>query len=172
MSSNCEIANLTKSYIKTAMLELLAKQSYDKVSITDLVAKAGVSRTAFYRNYSSKEELIYEICYDIIHFSFIDIKEFYSSSLEELQKVFSRLRSKKKEIDIITKASLENMHLLNHRKEIADELIKKNTERKYEEAAFEGALQAIIYKWIYDNMAESDREIALITYKILHKDVN
>lgn len=169
MSTNKEISNLTKSYIKTAMLELLAKQSYDKVSITELVKKAGVSRTAFYRNYTSKDELIEELSKEIINFSFMDINEFNSSTLEDLEAFYSRLRSKKREIEIVTLASVENFHILNHKKEIAGEVIKRNSERKYEEAAFEGAIQAIVYKWIYDNMTESDKEMARITYNILHK---
>ncbi len=64
MSSNSEIATLTKTYIKTAMLELLSKQSYDKISITELVKRAGVSRTAFYRNYASRDELIDDLVKD------------------------------------------------------------------------------------------------------------
>ena len=169
MSKNYEIANLTKSYIKTAMLELLAKKSYDKVSITELVAKAGVSRTAFYRNYSSKEELIYELSYELISYSFIGFDEFYKSSIEDLEKFFKGLRENKRIIEICTKASLENIHILNHKKDLAGEVIKRNVDRKYEEAAFEGAIQAIVYKWILDNMVESDMEMAKITYKILHK---
>ena len=67
MSSNSEIATLTKTYIKTAMLELLSKQSYDKISITELVKRAGVSRTAFYRNYTSRDELIDDLVKDILN---------------------------------------------------------------------------------------------------------
>ncbi len=170
MSKNCEIANLTKSYIKTAMLELLAKKSYDKVSITELVAKAGVSRTAFYRNYSSKDELIYELSYELINYSFIGYEKFYKSSVEEIEEFFKTIKENKKIIEVCTKASLENIHILNRKKDLAGEVIKRNVDRKYEEAAFEGAIQAIVYKWILDNMVESEKEMAKITYKILHKN--
>ncbi len=169
MSTNQEISNLTKSYIKTAMLELLSKQRYDKISITDLVARAGVSRTAFYRNYSSKDDLIEDIVHDLIESTNIDIQIFLNYNVKELETFYNCLRSKKKEIEIITKASLENLHILNHKKDLACEIIKRNIEKQYEDAAIGGAINAIVYKWILENMNETDEEMAKITYKIIHK---
>ena len=169
MSSNSEIATLTKTYIKTAMLELLSKQSYDKISITELVERAGVSRTAFYRNYTSRDELIDDLVKDILNSTSLDAKEIIEYNINDLENFYRDLRSKKKEIEILTKASLENIHILNRKKEIAVEILKRNSLKGYKDAATEGALNSIISKWILDGMVLSDKEIASITYKIFHE---
>ena len=169
MSTNKELSNLTKCYIKTAMLELLSKQRYDKISITELVKRAGVSRTAFYRNYISKDELIEDIVHELLENTSLDIELIKAYTLEEIENCYKHIRSQKKEIEIITKASLENLHILNHKKDLAFEIIKKNTDKSYEDAAFEGAINSIVYKWILDGMKESDIEIARITYNYIHR---
>jgi AcrR family transcriptional regulator len=47
-----------KDAIFSTLMALLRKKSLADVTITELARKAGVSRMAFYRNYSSKDEII------------------------------------------------------------------------------------------------------------------
>lgn len=49
---------LVRDSIYTALLQLMDQTSFDKISITDIVRRAGVSRMAYYRNYQSKEEIL------------------------------------------------------------------------------------------------------------------
>ena len=48
--SNQESNLLTREAIETALLQLLEKKKLTKISISELVKRAGVSRAAFYRN--------------------------------------------------------------------------------------------------------------------------
>ncbi len=59
--SNHEVNRLTREAICTALILLLNEESFDKISITHLVQRAGVSRTAYYSNYSSKQEILYDL---------------------------------------------------------------------------------------------------------------
>lgn len=61
---NAETHRMTIENIQEAMNLLLQTKSYEKITITDIVRKAGVSRTAFYRNYNSKEEVVQSIIHD------------------------------------------------------------------------------------------------------------
>ena len=45
----------TKSCIMEALLQLMHTKDYNDISITDITARAGVSRMAYYRNYRSKD---------------------------------------------------------------------------------------------------------------------
>lgn len=47
-----------KSLIVEALFELLQKQSFEKISITAITQKAGVSRLSYYRNFKSKEDIV------------------------------------------------------------------------------------------------------------------
>ena len=46
---------------KISLLQLLEKKDLKKITISELVQRAGVSRAAFYRNYGSKEEILESI---------------------------------------------------------------------------------------------------------------
>ena len=56
--SNKESNQITRESIETALLFLMEKKELSKISVSELVKKAGVSRNAFYRNYKSKEEIL------------------------------------------------------------------------------------------------------------------
>ena len=53
-----ESNRLAKECIVTALIELMKVRDYHSISITDITRKAGVSRMAYYRNYSSKEDIL------------------------------------------------------------------------------------------------------------------
>jgi AcrR family transcriptional regulator len=52
MEKQNEINLLTKECILTALLRLMEEKPYSSISITDITTLAGVSRMAYYRNYS------------------------------------------------------------------------------------------------------------------------
>ncbi|MBM9833823.1 TetR/AcrR family transcriptional regulator, partial [Enterococcus faecalis] len=47
---NKEANQITRESLETALLFLMEKKELTKISISELVEKAGVSRNAFYRN--------------------------------------------------------------------------------------------------------------------------
>ncbi len=53
--------NLTREYIIKAFEKLLESNDFDKLSVCDIVEKAGVSRMSFYRNFKSKEDLVFQL---------------------------------------------------------------------------------------------------------------
>ena len=57
-NNNVELNNLTKECIVTAVLLLMDVMPYNKITITDICKKAGVSRNAFYRNYPKKDAIM------------------------------------------------------------------------------------------------------------------
>ena len=163
--------HLTKEYIKTAMLELLAQRNFAKISITDLVARAGVSRTAFYRNYASKEDLMEEIVNDVLNiFSIESIKNMLHYSKDEYAHFFSLLRSKKKEISLITSAGIENINIINRNSNVSNAIINHHQYLSFEEIAFMGAFNSITFKWTLNGMKESDQEMAETVYKVLYNE--
>lgn len=61
---NAESHRVTLESIQQAMIALLQEKSFQEITILELVQKAGVSRSAFYRNYQSKEEVLQSIVHD------------------------------------------------------------------------------------------------------------
>lgn len=50
--------NRTRTRIIKALLSLMRKKKFSDITVTDIVARAGVARASYYRNFSSKEEVI------------------------------------------------------------------------------------------------------------------
>ena len=49
---------MAKDCIFTALVLLMQKKEYDKISIVDIARKAGVSRMTYYRHFTSKEDVL------------------------------------------------------------------------------------------------------------------
>lgn len=54
---NDELKRVTREAIEEALFILLKTTPFDKISISNLTAKAGVSRSAWYSNYASMEDV-------------------------------------------------------------------------------------------------------------------
>ena len=50
--------NFIKSCIVTALIELMKERDFDQITITEIANKAGVSRMAYYRYYTSKNDIL------------------------------------------------------------------------------------------------------------------
>ena len=48
----------SRYYIVEALFKLMSVYDYDKIKVTDIVAKAGVGRVTFYRYFKKKEDVI------------------------------------------------------------------------------------------------------------------
>lgn len=65
-----------KEYIFESLMILLNENNFEKISITDIVKKAGVSRMTYYRYYKNKEDIIRVHINDI----FNDVNEYISKN--------------------------------------------------------------------------------------------
>ena len=48
----------TKKNVYNALIELMKGKSFDQISIVNIVVEADIARLTFYRNYSSKEDVV------------------------------------------------------------------------------------------------------------------
>jgi Transcriptional regulator len=65
--ANAEIKAQTKYRLLEALLHLLNSKDLIDISVSELVRKAGVSRSAFYRNYNYIDEILIEYANNIFH---------------------------------------------------------------------------------------------------------
>ncbi len=158
-----EEKNLTRDYIFEAFFKLLETDNYDKISVAQITEKAGVSRMSFYRNFSSKEDLVVKALqkiakalenkiasieekneYTVIKCFFETFKEhkifFVSLSQEPIAKNFSELTMKKLK---------ENFP--------ED---KFNKTQKYISIFYYSAFSSVIFEWLKNGCEESCEEMA------------
>ena len=65
-----ESNKITKEAIFQALLILLEKKKLSEITITEIINKSGVSRSAFYRNYKTKESILFEFMDESIKYVF------------------------------------------------------------------------------------------------------
>ena len=49
----------TRQRLKEALLELIAGQPYESITVEDITRRADVGRSTFYSHYTSKDELLF-----------------------------------------------------------------------------------------------------------------
>ncbi len=160
--SNQQINKITRDNIKDALMSLMKEKSFKSVTITELVKKAGVSRTAFYRNYESKEAILFEItenCISTVKKCFSEIKK-HIDCYDHFLEMFSKIKEAKEEIDLAFKAHLHLDDLLPSENLFSKLLSDKNGSDRYGLIGLEGAFKAIIGDWIKNGMKESEEEMA------------
>lgn len=59
--TNQESKALTRESIKIALVQLMKAHTFEEITVTSILERAGVSRAGFYRNYPSKESVLDEI---------------------------------------------------------------------------------------------------------------
>lgn len=55
-----------RSRVLSAAVDLFAQQGYERTSVAQVVAAAGVAKGGFYHHFASKEDLLYEVYGDLI----------------------------------------------------------------------------------------------------------
>ncbi|MCD8363614.1 MAG: TetR/AcrR family transcriptional regulator [Lachnospiraceae bacterium] len=66
---------MTRECIFTALLLLMERMPYEKITITDIAKKAGVSRMSYYRLYKSKDDILIQYFNDAFEDCLKQIRE-------------------------------------------------------------------------------------------------
>ena len=156
-----EIADLL-SCVQPFVPKEREKKDLAKISISELVKRAGVSRAAFYRNYDSKEEILESVFKRSVHnimeqLSHYDVKT-------DLYLVWVHLfRAAKKEAKVIQLAL--DYHLEKIFVQAMQEFLEKYHGKSkgvssYLHSFWSSAIVSVLLKWIKDGMKVPAEKIA------------
>ncbi len=108
------IEERSKSYIVEALFILMKDTAFEKISVSDVINKAGVGRATFYRHFKKKEDVI-------IYYlernakAFVFNQHYYprckDDYIETAKAVFSMLKENKQAFQMMKKAHLEYLYL-------------------------------------------------------------
>lgn len=172
--SNREAKSLTRQYIKTALLYLMKETTYDKITVTAIINRAGVSRAGFYRNYSSKEEVLEDISASV----YKKLTEYYMQELENNNlyqryvMLFRKLRENAEWFQLVLMLNSHQNYIFNTAAYVEQYLNPQSPEEHYRYIAVVHAQRAIIIDWFSNGMKESPEKIAKIFTEFFKDDVN
>ena len=173
--SNNAINQLVKECIYISLTTLMKNQEFRDITITDITRKAGVSRMAYYRNYSSKEEILTDYLDELFQLYLngliahdqIDAHKF-------TYNFFVYFRLHKTLIQNLIKANL-SMLILNrfdkYLSSIFEKMIKRNPPTTSDTLYIHflaGGLYKILIEWIKNGLKESDEEMTAFMLRQYH----
>ncbi|MDQ8691720.1 TetR/AcrR family transcriptional regulator [Streptococcus sp. IsoGale022] len=162
---NQESNQITRESLEISLMQLLEKKELKKITISELVERAGVSRAAFYRNYSSKEQILEEIFKNTVQ-GITDKLEEFNFKTEMYQIWLFLFKEAKKEARVISLAIDYNFEKLLTQA-VFDFLEKRNRNRNakkmtnsYTNSFWSSAVVSVLSKWIKDGMKVPAEKIA------------
>ena len=159
-----------KEALAIALLKLMEHKNLMQISISEIVNKAGVSRSSFYRNFNSKEEILidyiekrYRHYFNSLTISSKDIKIF----------LYHRLHFIKQNKTFFI--CLRKNNLLNYLFEEMDPDLASYLSGEqifaspYHRAMFTSCSAGIIRQWIDNNFKESEEELLALQFSVSAK---
>ncbi|PFF88517.1 TetR family transcriptional regulator [Bacillus cereus] len=163
---NKDINEATKEAIYIALLQLMKKKDFEKITITDITKRAGVSRMAFYRNFQRKGEILTNRLDELFkeYYEEILLKE-VPSTYDFAVSFFIYFRNHNHLIKAMIQAQLHielipkfNQYLEN----IYMNIYKNQSRNSYEIKFLVGGILNILISWIESDMKESNEDMAKV----------
>lgn len=143
--ANDDYRKLIRESIQTALFQLMEKKQFCKIKITEVIERAGVSRSAFYRNFSSLDEVISEVLKKICKYIYV-IKE--NIILPNLELLFKKINENIEIFKTLIKSGLESKILENMNNFFKNNSLKDKT-LFY---SINGIIYNFIYEWCKGNL--------------------
>ena len=173
--SNKETNRLTRESICTALVLLLKNQDFEKISITDIVKRAGVSRTAYYSNYASKQEILYDLVDSLISevnqklLPYADEKTGKAKHPRKfISTMFEVFYQQKEVYQTLYHAHFNHIILDRLNESMIANLQDQSEENIYRIYFNAGALYNVFSKWIQSDMTTSLEEMTNMCLNMYH----
>ena len=150
----------SKKYIAEALICLMRKKDFSEITNKDITDKAGLSHFTYYRNFSSKDDVIKFYLDDITN-EFIKNKNVNytpNNFKEYIITLFYHLKEKE-EIGLL----LYKANLIHYIKDEFDKIFMNkatNIKEKYNYYFVSGGLYNIYYYWLISGCKESPEELS------------
>ena len=168
--SNLESHQLTKECIQTALLYLMGETTFEKITVTDIIRRAGVSRAGFYRNYASKEEVLDEIAdraFAKFHTIF-DVRSDIPEASGFIRILLSEVQKHSDAFRLLLHANVPREYILKTMT-FFEQFITYNTPMEhYRAIALSTALKQVTLKWFENGMQETPEEMAEFFCSLFH----
>ena len=162
-ASNEEAKKFTRECLLGALLRLVKKKPFDKISVSELVECAGVSRTAFYRNYSTIDDIIKIPVLEILSVvkASLSDEKYRSRPLLWYSDLISYLINYKEVLEALLISSGGHFTEISGLNDMFCP-INDGERGEYELEIFKSSLQAILVKWILDGFTSDASLVASI----------
>ncbi|MBR2684467.1 MAG: TetR/AcrR family transcriptional regulator [Erysipelotrichaceae bacterium] len=155
-----EKTSYAKSQLTKALLELLKKKNMNEISVSELCDTAGLSRLSYYRNYTSKEEILEEYLHGITT-SFLKGTSVNFRTTPQKEFIIHLITHMQEQKDVVNMLVQNNLSYLL--KEAFDEAFLRSVDiyqDPYRCYVASGAYFNLVYAWFINGCKESAEEVS------------
>ena len=158
--SNKQAKKVTKSCLQTALIQLLDKKELSDISVSELARRAGVSRTAFYSNYQTVDDVLTELIDQELEELNNSIWEAINREEDFFPPIIQKMKDNYDLYSLLMKANIEKTAFFQFRDYIKDSYPALDKKAYYMIIAAIGSLRSIIMEWFINGCEDS---VALIS---------
>lgn len=164
--------NRTKTRIIKALLRLMEEKNFSDITVTDIVGRAKVARASYYRNFSSKEEVIASAGAIIFEDFRQKTVEAGVSVLEyeSVLRMFRYFRAYRQALLTLHEAGFTTLY-----SRMFDECIESiagtmpfDDIRRYCLRFYSGSAFSVFVYWLEEGMRETPEEMASLFYRMIN----
>lgn len=165
MKNTLTFNETVREALALALLHLMKDKPFQLITISEIVKVAGVSRSSFYRNFTSKEQMLFDYIYTLyLDFFRTDHVPHRMGGPDDVQSfLLPRFRFLKQHRAIFTALCEHNM-LHRFFQQTESDLIlllcgQKDSVSPYHRAMYSGACAGIARLWIENGFLETEEEM-------------
>lgn len=164
----------TREWTFEALTKLLEVKKYEDIKISEIINKAGISRATFYRNFSSKDDIIkLKVRMMFIDF-YKDMLTVYKQHMPTDETIlvaefFKRIDGEEKVIDTVIKTNLEYLmvegilQIINYYKDRFYELVKTSSRtEEYTMDIVASSTWTLLSRWYKTGKVETPTQLSRI----------
>lgn len=153
-----------KNSITEALFILMKEKSFAKITVTDIVSKAGVARASYYRNYDSKDDILTTLVADILQ-DFKDTADYELTdylTYKNVERSFTYFKKYKEYLLNLYQSGFGSVFLdgLNQFHEINAGSMSIHSIERYRLYIFTGALFNTAIVWMENDTKENIADIS------------
>ena len=175
MKKNRNSENLiVRESIFSALMQLMEKEKFDNITITEITTRAGVSRMAYYRNYEDKKEIILSYMDELFKTYWENIYKKPQNDFQSACLYFNYFRENKNLLFHILDSGLtqfilekHNLYLQTIFKDLYSHITLESKKEKYVIDFLSGGLFKTLISWAENGMEESNEYMAKIVCELM-----
>lgn len=157
--TNEEVNRLTREAIGTALVALMGQKEFQDITVTDIVRKAGVSRTAYYNNYYEKEEVLRDLLNKYMDEIIATADSIIDNQIQP-EQLFRLIGANWDVYEIFLKAGMGEVMLSEMTRKLCENVAEGNRIERMRMYFWAGALFGVIKFWFTDGRDLSADEVA------------
>ena len=155
--NNEETRDFIKSCVYFALMVMLKEEKHEKLTVSRLCTIAGVSRAAFYRNYSSVEDVIED---KLIDFALSIAKTVGNDIYNNWLNFFKEVEYNRSDLEAIITAGFENKIY-----EVFMSLLPQGEENRTIQSLWLSLYFTFMIKWLKEKKPKKADDMARLAYK-------